>query len=552
MAAPLSPSRPSLSSVNTSSSRKASPHRALLSGLEDIPYRIKCGQVLAKDDSDLDRSCRPRKEHSINHGPNNGLRYTTPIIGRGAATGHNTLGAWQGSKSPMPAFPFTRSVTPPQPPVKVSHLNHLSITKTEEPTLDQLLASKSFKDLPAIFTDFPRRIVDENVAARRSEKKGDILSHDSAIPIPPSDLLLRPSYSPTTTASRIVCSRADGHIVEGVIGIDDKNIEILCPWDETDSQPAGDVDMNGKDPSSLRAPETLSSKIQDIDSNAPESVPAFLYRIITEIKAAIWAEDRQVAQRSSTTQPLTDTLESGCNQSTRGGNLRAYGDTSSFGGPAPSQGRGTNPQKRDQNALGVDSSHYLSRKDSSRLLLLCWYAAFGYPCCNGKWYGSTEVRRLMRFVLKSYYTIYANLPSDHFRAEASPNHHSLHKKCSRCEVLFLDKFSWEEHEKLLKSDRPCRILSASELEVTNHELNRKGITIAHIHDVDEAIDKYKKDRSLPSGCTKGEHDTWVNDNCELYINNSDTKTEVAQLELGKWLVAWYTIFPSKKIPRNPC
>lgn len=104
------------------------------------------------------------------------------------------------------------------------------------------------------------------------------------------------------------------------------------------------------------------------------------------------------------------------------------------------------------------------------------------------------------------------------------------------------------HEKQLQSDSPC-IRRPNDLQVQNDEPNRKGITEARAQKVTEAINQYMNDGTLPSG---RQHGKWVDDNYERYIGQSSTTEVVARLELGKWLVAWYTIFPSVTIPSNPC
>jgi hypothetical protein len=116
----------------------------------------------------------------------------------------------------------------------------------------------------------------------------------------------------------------------------------------------------------------------------------------------------------------------------------------------------------------------------------------------------------------------------------------------------VDERSWTKHEELLQSPTPCGKLSHRDLQAQNDKPNRKGITEARKKEVQEAIEQYTKHGISSSVCNKDEHDKWVDANFELYINHSSTTEAVARLELGKWLVAWYIIFPGVEIPSNPC
>lgn len=572
-ASPLSPSRQSLTSVNSPSSKKST-HGTKRRFLDNITHRTKCAQVSAVDGADVDRSSSPRQHQSINHGPNNGLRYPKAVFSRCATTSHYPLSVLQGSKAPMPFCSATGSVIPPQKASKFSHLNHLSVTKTPELIPNTLLASKSFKDLQPIVTDLPRITAEENDSgSHRHKKKRASISHDSAIPIPFDDLLLRSPRPGPSTEGQGLGGKVDGPVLEDLIGVQGKDIEPLCPWDDADSQV--DTEADGKNP-----PPTVP---EVITSTMPEPVQESSDRSSTEINLVVGKahNDENSADADSnnndrtsspvgssspesngyehsgsqtTNQALSDTPESETSQSNGGRSFATpgYGDTPSFRCSAPSRSGGNNSQKRDRNELAVGSDKDLPTKTFSPLPLICWYAAKGYPCCHGKGHGSPEVRRLLGFVPTSNYTIYANgLTSDHFRSKKSPNNHLLHEECPRCGRLFKDKSSWEEHKKLLKSDSPCKELEATDLSAENYEPNQRGISPARMEKVDEAVVQYKKDRSY-SGCAKDHHDAWINANYKLYIGKSSVEEEVARYELGKWLVAWYAMFPGEEIPSNPC
>lgn len=540
MAGPPSTNRAKLTTTarNALSSLKASTNRAKRLYLEDIPHRIKCYIVSARDDTDIGRSHRPHQQHSINHGPNNGLRYDKAISSRGASTGHYTFGAWQDFKSPVLESPFTLSVTPPLPALKALHLGHRSVIKTKEPTPRQLLASKYFKELPTFLTEIPRGTADGNITVRRPEKKGESLSHESAIPIPLNDVLLR---SPIPTNSRATCCKRDGPDLEGLIDVEDIDITPLRLWDDADSQVA--VDVDGKD---------VSSKSPVPENILVPKVPSFkLLESIPECPD----ETHEQCGSSTTTPPASERPERGTSRNTGGGilSMSGRGGTPSFEGQTPSPSIGKNSLKRGQNALAVNSTKDSSPERFPPRSLRCWYDAMGYPCCNGKGHTSPEVRRLLRFVFEPHYTKYANnLTSDHFRSNKSPNHHVLFEECQLCGRLFADESSWEEHQKLLKSASPCKELSASDLKTENYGMNKRGISPTHMKKVDEAMEQYKKNRTIPSECGKDQHDAWIHANYKLYIGNSSTTEGAAKYELGKWLVAWCAVFPGAKIPYNPC
>ncbi|KAL5352107.1 hypothetical protein ACLOAV_002052 [Pseudogymnoascus australis] len=552
-ASPLSPNRQSLTSVNASPSSKKPTHRTKRRFLENITHRTKCAQVSTVDGADVGRSSSPRQQQSINHGPNNGLWYSKAVFSRAATSSRYSLSALQGSKSPMPSCSATGSVIP-QKASKFSHLNHLSVTKTPELVPNTLLASKSFKDLQPIVTDLPRITAEENVTGLDRHNKRGCISHDSAIPIPLGDLLLRSPRSEPLTEGQGLCGKVDGPVLEGLIGIQGKDIEPLCPWDDADSQVDTEADDKNPPPTvpGVMASTVLGPVLESSDRGFTE-VKFVVGKAHNENSADGDSNNNDCASSleggpsperngyehrgsQTTNQALSDTPESETSQSNGGGSFgtSGYGDAPSFTCSAPSRNGGNNSQKRDRNELAVGSGKDLRPKTFSPLPLTCWYAAKGYPCCNGKGHGSPEVRRLL---------------SDHFRSKKSPNHHLLFEECQLCERLFINESSWEEHKKLLKSGS-CRELDPADLNAENYGPNQRGISPARMGKVDEAVDQYKKDRSY-NGCTKTHHDAWINDNYRLYIGKSGVAEEVARYELGKWLVAWYAMFPGEEIPSNP-
>lgn len=342
--------------------------------------------VSARDDTDVGRSHRPHQQHSINHGPNNGLRYDKPISIRGASTGHYSLCALQDSKSSVPESPFTRSVTPPQPALKVFHFGHHSVIKTKEPTR-QLLASKYFKNLPTFLTEILRGTANGNITVRRPEKKGWSLSHESAIPIPLNDVLLR-SLIPTN--SRAICGKRDGPVLEGLIGVGDIDITPLRLWDDADSQVS--VDVDGKD---------VSSKSPAPEEILVPKVPSFkLLESIPECPD----ETHEQCGSSTTTPPLSDTPEGEPSRGSGSGSFNATGNggATPFEGQSSSPSRGKDTENQDQSVLAVDYSEDSLTDYLSPLPFLCLHAAAGLPCCNGKGHTATEFRRLWGFVFESH------------------------------------------------------------------------------------------------------------------------------------------------------
>lgn len=418
MTAPPSPIRPSSTSIIASSSRKPSSPRAKRSHFEGIADRTRYYKVSARDGTNANHTCHPRQHHTSNRGSNDGLREAKPIINRDAPTPYYSASASQGFKLPVSAFPFRRLVTP-QPALRVSHLGHLSVTKAKEPTPNQLLGSKSSKDLPTLAPDFPRGIADENVSARRPEKKGGSLSHDSAIPIPFGDVLLRSPSPQSATSGQGLCGKADRSVLEGLIGVQEKDIKPLFPWDEADSQVVVDVDRKN-------LPSTLPGIVI---STVLESVLESSDRIPTEIKSVVRKShcdnsddddsndyDNRVSSpegssalerngyehrgSQTTTQSLSDTPESGVDWSTESESFRTSGngDAPFFEGLTPSSSGGKAFQGQDKNALGVASGIGSSPIKIPPRRLICWYAACGYPCCDGNVYKSPEVRHIIRFV----------------------------------------------------------------------------------------------------------------------------------------------------------
>lgn len=72
-------------------------------------------------------------------------------------------------------------------------------------------------------------------------------------------------------------------------------------------------------------------------------------------------------------------------------------------------------------------------------------------------------------------------------------------------------------------------------------------------DIEQAMKQYRhKDQILPSQCTKDDHDAWIESNYKLYICESSVTEKKARGELGLWLVGWFTLFPDKPIPDDPC
>ncbi|OBT90582.1 hypothetical protein VE02_01048 [Pseudogymnoascus sp. 03VT05] len=526
MAAPPSLNRPSLPPVNASSSPKASSNRAEKFYSLNLPYRNKHAESLAVDDTsifDVSRAdeildvCREsRRQYSpfqyIIHGPIYVIQYPTiPVIGRSVFTGHNPLGAWKGWKSPLPVYTITGSVTSSQPPLKVSQLDRLSVTKPQEPNPTQLLACKSFKDVPC-------KIANEDITGWcRPKKEGGSVSHDLAIEIPLRGNPLRSPHSPITTTSRGVCSTADH------IGVEDTPVPEVPNSNVLESVP----ECSDGTPTEIKP---VIGKTHDDDStyNDDNNNACSLER-----GSPLEHNDYEHRGTSTTTPPLSDVTESGSSWDTGSGifTVTGDGDATPFEGQSSSPSRSKDTENQDQSVLAIDSSEDSPTEGPYHLPLVCIQAAAGYPCSNGKGHWAPEYRRFW---------------SDHYR-----NHHILYEECQRCKRLFEDERSWTKHQELLRSPTPCEKLSHRDLQAQNDKPNRKGITEARRKEVEEAIDQYTKHGISSRVCNSDEHDKWIDANVKLYINQSDTTVAAARLELGKWLVAWYMIFPGVEIPSNP-
>ncbi|KFY37544.1 hypothetical protein V494_04709 [Pseudogymnoascus sp. VKM F-4513 (FW-928)] len=574
MKAPRAPKRASLTAtaVKAFSTLKSFSSRRERSDIEGVPYRMKCEKVSAPNDTGVGR---PQQLSPVNQGLNNDTKCGKSISEGGGRTVHYPLSACEDSKSIQSTLPSTRPVTPPQPALEVSHLNHSSVTKSTEPTPDQLLASKSFKDLSTSHTQILCRIDEENATTRRPVREEDPLLRDSAISLSLSDVLRRPDHPPSATIG--------GGVVEGLIDDQDKRISKLHAWDVTDDQLATAADKKGH---SSEGPTTLSDIVQDLDSKVLLSAPECLQAPPTAVRSVVAAAGGQALQNSeessaqgheqmndsgtkaadndkngacsiverpplelnsckypqisTLTQPPSDTPESGNSQSAGGESFMGlvYGPTASFNGKYPSTNAGKPSRKRQQKPL-VKGSTKNSEQKFSPLCLRCWYDAMGNPCLNGKGYGSPDVR---------------HLKGDHFNSKNIANNHILFEECPICDRSFAYEDSWNEHLEQLNSNLFCLELSAAELNALNYEASRKGIPAAQMEKVDQAILQYKKDQSLPGVYTEEDkhwNKHWINTNAMLYIVNSGKTESEAQKELGMWLAGLYAIFPGRKPPSNP-
>ena len=139
-----------------------------------------------------------------------------------------------------------------------------------------------------------------------------------------------------------------------------------------------------------------------------------------------------------------------------------------------------------------------------------------------------------------------NEPRDHSYSRKSGNHHKLPPKCQRCDLLFENETFSEQHRDKLKSDVLCDILPPEELESVNLELNRKGISPDRKNEIDAALRSFSKNATPPPGCIRTEFNTWIARNKPIHIGRSDRPEPIAERELGKWFIVWYTLFPGKE------
>jgi hypothetical protein len=413
-------------SVTTTWSSRKHPNSARQPRFEGIPHRMKHTQPSAKNATGVLRSYLRGEKQFISNGLKNGSLHIKPVTSRGALISPRPLAPWPSSKSLLLEGPSTGSVTPVTP----LHRNHLSVTKSQKPAADQLLPSKSFKGLPAPFTVFPGRTLGESATGRRPEKKGDSPSHDSASPILTPitlyDVLLR------ETQDGGVCDKADGAVVESLIGDENQDSKTYPLWGDAYSQAAEDLDKKDQSSKAL-APEILQcsnispTKIKSVvrrahdddngnsdnsdDDNHVDSDDDNIDYSNDENKnnaCSLKAVSLPEHNSRSTTPPPLDT-ETGTNRGTGGGSFTTlgYNGVPTFEGLTPSPSGGQNSRKRNRNTPAVGSSKGLS-KDKGSLHMACWFAKRGNPCCNGKGYRSRKVRYLLQYVLNSYYIIHAN------------------------------------------------------------------------------------------------------------------------------------------------
>jgi hypothetical protein len=140
--------------------------------------------------------------------------------------------------------------------------------------------------------------------------------------------------------------------------------------------------------------------------------------------------------------------------------------------------------------------------------------------------------------------------SDHSYSK-SGNNHKLPPACTRCGRLFLDESSAKIHQKLLRSDPPCTLLTQEELQLHNAKPNRQGISEVRLLEIKTALRDFKAGL-VPLNCDRLTFDRWVDKNALIYIGQSDQTIEVAKLEVGKWAIVYLTLFPDETLPPNPC
>jgi hypothetical protein len=220
--------------------------------------------------------------------------------------------------------------------------------------------------------------------------------------------------------------------------------------------------------------------------------------------------------------------------------------------PGTQLGTASDTKSPGDNIVAIRSSIPPLRLAFKPLELKCWHAACGFRCPGNKTGTSTEVRRLMEYVLSNHSYANTNQLSDHSFSKKSSNHHKLPPKCQRCDRLFENEDLAEQHKDKLKSDVPCNILPPEELEDCNSELNRKGISPDRKNKIDNAIRSFIRNGTLPAGHEQIAFKAWISRNRPIYVGRSDISSLTADRELGKWFVVWYTLFPDKEIPYHPC
>ena len=129
--------------------------------------------------------------------------------------------------------------------------------------------------------------------------------------------------------------------------------------------------------------------------------------------------------------------------------------------------------------------------------------------------------------------------------------HTLSSPCKRCNQIFDSEDALDAH---CSHDVPCKPFPKDALQPANQKICQTGATPDQLAEIKKRVTCFGKRMVLPPECEgkKEELEKWVASNVDEYIGRSQTTSDRAKLELGKWFIVWYMFFPKRVIPNSPC
>ena len=129
--------------------------------------------------------------------------------------------------------------------------------------------------------------------------------------------------------------------------------------------------------------------------------------------------------------------------------------------------------------------------------------------------------------------------------------HTLSSPCQRCNRIFDSEDALNAH---CSHDVPCKPFPKDRLQPANEEMCQTGATPGRLGEIKKRVSSFGKGMILPPECKGKEEELekWVASNVDEYIGQSQTTSDRAKRELGKWFIVWYMFFPKRVIPNSPC
>jgi hypothetical protein len=128
--------------------------------------------------------------------------------------------------------------------------------------------------------------------------------------------------------------------------------------------------------------------------------------------------------------------------------------------------------------------------------------------------------------------------------------HILSSPCQRCKRIFDSEEALDAHS---SENVSCTPWPKGQRQPANEEICQTGATPDRMNQIKNALFNYNK-CILHSECMGREEEleNWVASNVNEYVGESQTTSDDAKLELGKWFIGWYMFFPRSQIPKSPC